>query len=64
MGKNWFHLQDGSEVSGKKSDLTVTSADAIQMGEQAVFEGKIVLNKDFGAGYKYEIIMEDAVLKK
>ena len=64
MGKNWFHIQDGSEVAGKKSDLTVTTSDAIQMGEQAAFEGKIVLNKDFGAGYKYEIIMEDALLKK
>jgi hypothetical protein len=25
--------------------------------------GKLVLNKDFGSGYKYDILMEDAKLK-
>lgn len=62
MGRNWFHLQDGSEEKGKKIDLTVTSADNIQIGDQVNFKGIIAVNKDFGAGYKYEIIMESAVI--
>ncbi|MBK9109661.1 MAG: hypothetical protein IPM92_15130 [Saprospiraceae bacterium] len=60
MGKNWIHLED---ESGSKSTLTITSQDAIEAGRSGVFEGVIALNKDFGAGYKYDVIMEEAKLK-
>jgi hypothetical protein len=29
------------------------------MGENITFEGKIVLDKDFGYGYFYSVLMED-----
>lgn len=60
MGKNWYHIQDGTKHQGKSSDLTITSQSNARTGERVIFEGKIFLKKDFGAGYKYEIIMEEA----
>ena len=44
-------------------DLTVTTLEEISRGELITLEGTVTLNKDFGAGYHYEIIMEKAVLK-
>jgi len=61
MNRNWIHLQDGSLKEGA-SDLTVTTTENIPLGAIVAFEGIITLNKDFGAGYKYEIIMEEAQL--
>ncbi|MHC1773888.1 MAG: GW dipeptide domain-containing protein [Lentimicrobium sp.] len=59
MGKNWAHIQDGTE-SGGSYDLTVTTMDALEEGNVVTFEGTIHLDKDFGAGYIYDVIMEDA----
>ncbi|MBK8348376.1 MAG: SH3-like domain-containing protein [Saprospiraceae bacterium] len=60
MGRNWVHIQDGSKLKGKAIDLTVTTNMNIEIGSKLALKGKITLNKDFGAGYKYEIIMEEA----
>jgi hypothetical protein len=60
MGRNWLHIQDGS---GKNLDLTVTTTENIQLGSIVNLEGTIAINKDFGAGYKYDYIMEAAVVK-
>ena len=62
MGKNWIHIQDGTEFDGL-FDLTVTSLKVPEVGDTIIVEGKIALNKDFGAGYLYDVIMEDAVIK-
>ncbi|MHC4679487.1 MAG: hypothetical protein ACYTEK_12390 [Planctomycetota bacterium] len=59
MGRNWVHLQDGTSGSGN-FDLTVTTNDEVAVGDVVTFEGKITLNKDFGAGYSYEVLMEEA----
>jgi hypothetical protein len=61
MSRNWIHLQDGS-LKDNKTDLTVTTTENVALGTVVSFEGKITLNKDFGAGYKYEILMEEATL--
>ncbi len=59
MGRNWVHIQDGTNDSGNY-DLTVTTKDVVKVGDVVTFEGTITLKKDFGAGYFYEVIMEDA----
>jgi hypothetical protein len=59
MGKNWVHLQDGTIGEGKY-DLTITTQDEVSIDDVVTFEGTIVLNKDFGAGYAYDVIMEEA----
>ncbi len=63
MGKNWAHIQDGTMSDGE-FDLTVTTMDEVKVGDVVVFEGSISLDKDFGAGYSYKVIMEDAKLLK
>jgi hypothetical protein len=59
MGKNWVHLQDGTSGSGS-FDLTITTQDEVSVGDIVTFEGLIVLNKDFGSGYAYDVLMEEA----
>lgn len=59
MGKNWVHIQDGTE-SAAGFDLTITTDASVAVGETVTFEGKIVLDKDFGYGYSYAVLMEDA----
>jgi hypothetical protein len=63
MGKNWIHIQDGTK-DGENFDLTITTLDKANMDEVVTFEGTISVNKDFGYGYSYELIMEDAKLVK
>lgn len=60
MGRNWVHLQDGS---ANNFDLTITTTESVALGDVVTLEGVIALNKDFGAGYKYNVIMEGAVVK-
>ena len=62
MDKNWIHIQDGTE-NGGKFDLTITSTAEVKVGEIVSMEGKIVLNKDFGYGYYFEVMMEEGVVK-
>jgi hypothetical protein len=59
MGKNWLHLQDGT-ASGVENDLTVTTDMETKVGDVITVYGTIILDKDFGSGYFYKIIMEDA----
>ena len=63
MGKNWIHIQDGTSGSDGNFDLTITSQDVANVDDEVTFKGKITLNKDFGAGYFYDVIMEDATLE-
>jgi len=63
MDRNWIHVQDGTSDSGN-FDLTVTTKDVVKMDEVVTFEGTISLKKDFGYGYFYEVIMEDAKVVK
>ena len=62
MDRNWVHLQDGTSDSGSY-DLTITTDEEVNVGDVVTFEGKIVLNKDFGSGYSYEVLMEQAKLQ-
>ncbi len=59
MGKNWIHIQDGTS-DNDNFDLTITSTDLPNVNDEITVKGKIILNKDFGYGYIYEVIMEDA----
>lgn len=62
MEKNWIHIQDGT-VHGGSFDVTITTNDVVDLNDVATFEGIVVLDKDFGYGYKYDILIEDAKLK-
>ncbi len=63
MNKNWIHLQDGTGEEGK-NDLTVTSQDAVNIGDVIVIEGVIGVDKNIGGGYNFSIILEDGKVIK
>jgi len=58
MGKNWIHIQDGSEYQGG-FELTITTDQNVTVGESITFEGNIVTDKDLGHGYFYSVLMEE-----
>jgi len=65
MGKNWVHLQDGSGKADKQdNDITVTTQDMTTVGDTIVVKGTVRVDKDFGAGYAYPVIIEEATLGK
>lgn len=59
MGRNWIHIKDGSMDD---YDLVITSDHFVKEGSMVTIKAKVTLNKDFGAGYKYDLILEDGVL--
>ena len=59
MGKNWLHLRDGSGVEGT-NDLTVTTATTVKVGDVVLVSGVVSIDRDFGYGYEYEVLLEDA----
>ncbi len=61
MGKNWVHLQDGTK-NGADFDITVTTSDVVKVGDVVTFQGDVAAKKDFGAGYFYEVIVENGKL--
>lgn len=65
MGKNWIHLQDGTgNAANGSNDITVTSMDEVTKGQTVTIKGTLRTNKDFGSGYTYAIIIEDAKVVK
>ena len=65
MGKNWVHIQDGtgSQAAGNHN-LVCTSNDMVQVGDVVTASGILAKDKDFGGGYKYAAIVEEATFKK
>ncbi|HSN70755.1 MAG TPA: hypothetical protein VLT59_04570 [Steroidobacteraceae bacterium] len=60
MGRNWLHVRDGSGAEGS-NDLTVTTTDAApNVGDTVLVNGTVSVNKDFGMGYVYPVVIEDA----
>lgn len=63
MGKNWHHIQDGTGDPAKNThDLVVTSSAIVEKGTIVSFEGVLAADKDFGSGYRYDVLIEDAVV--
>jgi hypothetical protein len=64
MGRNWLHVRDGSgSKTAKTNDLTVTSEGNAKVGDVVTVTGLVSVDKDFGAGYAYPVIIESAKLK-
>ncbi len=61
MGRNWIHIQDGTgDPANNTHDLVVTTSEAVNTNDVITVEGILAFNKDFGAGYKYVAIVEEA----
>jgi hypothetical protein len=65
MGKNWLHIQDGTgDPTTNTHDLVVTSSAIVEKGTIISLEGVLAADKDFGFGYRYDVLIEDAVIVK
>lgn len=65
MGKNWLHIQDGTgDPLKNQHDLVVTTMEEVPDGEVVTVVGKLSADRDFGAGYKYDVIIEDAKIEQ
>jgi hypothetical protein len=61
MDRNFVHVQDGTGDAAKgTNDLVVTSKQTAAVGDQVTVSGTVVLNRDFGSGYSYPLLIEDA----
>ena len=64
MGKNWIHLRDGSgSASDNTNDLLITTTAQTKLGDVITISGAVHTNKDFGSGYSYKVLIEDATLQ-
>ncbi len=63
MGRNWLHLQDGSgDPMQNTHDLVVTTSEQLSGPNVITIEGVVAADKDFGAGYKYVVLIEDSTI--
>jgi len=63
MGRNWIHLRDGTGKRGT-NDITITTKDSAAVGDVVTVSGTAATNKNFGGGYQYELIIENATVTK
>ncbi|MCP4460304.1 MAG: hypothetical protein GY816_20110 [Cytophagales bacterium] len=59
MNRNWLHLKDGSKDD---YDLVITTDFLVPVGHEITIKGTVVVGKDFGSGYYYEILVENGEL--
>jgi len=59
MDRNWLHIQDGSKDD---FDLVITSSTFIPEGKEVTMRAVVSLNRDFGAGYRYDLILENGTV--
>lgn len=61
MGRNWVHLRDGSgSATANTNDVLITSLNAVKVGDVVTARGIVRTDKDFGSGYVYKVIVEEA----
>ena len=65
MELDWVHLGDGTgNAQERTDDLTFTAkGTTIEEGNKVIATGKVEVDKDFGFGYFYRVIIQDATFK-
>ncbi|MDP1536757.1 MAG: nucleotide-binding protein [Burkholderiales bacterium] len=65
MGKNWIHLRDGSgSAADNTNDVLVTTMSEAKLGDVVTVKGSVRTDKDFGSGYVYKVLIEDATFQQ
>lgn len=60
MQRDWIHIQDGSGTTGT-NDMVVTALNSnVKVGDIVTVLGTLNTNVDFGYGYNYAVIVENA----
>lgn len=60
MGLNWVHLQDGTGAAGSDRLIFRSATEIAGIGEIVTAEGTVDTDKDFGFGYQYSVLVDDA----
>jgi len=65
MGKNWIHLRDGSgSAAAGTNDVLVTTTEQAKIGDIVTAKGVLRTDRDFGSGYSYKAVVEEATLQR
>lgn len=65
MDRNWVHIQDGSGDQTKGThNLVATSQETPAVDDVVTVTGTVAKDRDFGGGYTYNVIIENAAFAK
>lgn len=64
MGMSWIHIQDGTGAAGSNDIIFTSKSDTAKVGSTVTAQGTLIVDKDFGSGYFYPVIMEDSTFTK
>lgn len=59
MQRNFIHVQDDTGAT-ETNKLIATSNQTAALNQNIKVTGKVTLNRDFGMGYSYPLLIEDA----
>jgi len=60
LERNWVHIQDGTGEGGEVGRVVFTSKELPKVGDIVTAKGVVSVDKNFGSGYVYTIIVENA----
>ena len=60
MYKNWIHLKDGTGEKGSDKIVFRSEDQVARVGSVVTAEGRLETDVDFGYGYHYDLLVEDA----
>jgi hypothetical protein len=65
MGMNWIHLRDGSGAAADgTNDVLVTTMASASVGDVVLVKGVVHVDRDFGSGYAYKVLIDEAALQQ
>ena len=65
MQRNFIHIQDGSgDALHDTNNLVITTQDNAAVGDKVRITGTVVVDHDFGFGYHYPLLIEQASVTK
>ena len=64
MKLNWLHIQDGSNFKGKNDLVFTSTQETPKVGTLIYATGTFIKDKDFGYGYFYPVIIQNATFKQ
>lgn len=63
LGKTFLHVRDGTgDAATGSNDLAVTTTAEPPVGSQVLLEGTVEVDRDFGSGYRYPVLLADATV--
>ena len=63
LGKDWVHLRDAS-TGAEGAALVVTTTDAVEPGQIVTARGRLAVDAEIGAGYRYDVLLQDAKVQQ